>query len=242
MLYPSQEDAGLLDDTAFTQPALFAVEYALYELWRSRGVAPEALLGHSIGEYVAAHLTGVLSLEDVLALVAARGRLMQAMQPGSMAAVQLAAKDLRARLTEGVEIAAVNGPAVGLGLVIALYADLRFASDQARFGTAFSRRGLIAEHGISWMLPRLVGVSNALDLLYSARVIDADEALRIGLVSRVIPHEFVISEPLANEINSVEDGLQTIWPLVADAYARVWKASTPPSPTDLDFTTGADPT
>lgn len=84
-------------------------------------------------------------------------------------------------------IAALNGPAVGLGLVIALYCDLRFASDQAKFSTAFSRRGLIAEHGISWLLPRLMGVASALDLLYSARLIDAAEALRLGLVSRVFP-------------------------------------------------------
>jgi enoyl-CoA hydratase/carnithine racemase len=85
-------------------------------------------------------------------------------------------------------LGAINGSAVGLGFVIALYCDLRFASDQARFGTAFSRRGLIAEHGISWMLPRLVGLSNALDLLFSARLIDAAEALRMGLVNRVLPH------------------------------------------------------
>jgi enoyl-CoA hydratase/carnithine racemase len=84
-------------------------------------------------------------------------------------------------------LAAVNGPAAGLGLVVALYCDLRFASDQARFSTAFSRRGLIAEHGISWLLPRLVGVANALDLLYSARMIDANEALHMGLVNRVLP-------------------------------------------------------
>jgi enoyl-CoA hydratase/carnithine racemase len=84
-------------------------------------------------------------------------------------------------------LCAINGPVAGLGLVITLYCDLRLASDQARFSTAFARRGLIAEHGISWLLPRLVGVSNALDLLYSARLIDAAEALRIGLVNRVIP-------------------------------------------------------
>jgi enoyl-CoA hydratase/carnithine racemase len=84
-------------------------------------------------------------------------------------------------------IGAINGSAVGLGFVIALFCDLRFASDQARFGTAFSRRGLIAEHGISWMLPRLVGVPCALDLLFSARLIDASEALRMGLVNRVLP-------------------------------------------------------
>jgi enoyl-CoA hydratase/carnithine racemase len=86
-------------------------------------------------------------------------------------------------------IAAINGTAVGLGLVVATYCDMRFASDKAMFGTAFARRGLIAEHGLSWMLPRLVGVSNALDLLLSARMIEAGEAARMGLVNRVLPHE-----------------------------------------------------
>jgi len=84
-------------------------------------------------------------------------------------------------------IAGINGPVVGLGLVIALYCDLRFASDAARFGTAFARRGLIAEYGMAWMLPRIVGISNALDLLYSARMIDAGEALRMGLVNQIFP-------------------------------------------------------
>jgi enoyl-CoA hydratase/carnithine racemase len=91
-------------------------------------------------------------------------------------------------------IGAVNGAAAGLGFVIALYCDFRFASDQAKFSTAFARRGLIAEHGISWLLPRLVGVANALDLLYSARLIDAAEALRMGLVSRVIPQDQFAAE------------------------------------------------
>ncbi|HXN99856.1 MAG TPA: enoyl-CoA hydratase [Candidatus Acidoferrales bacterium] len=86
-------------------------------------------------------------------------------------------------------IAAINGPVVGLGLVIALYCDLRFAADGARFGTAFARRGLIAEYGMAWMLPRLVGHANALDLLFSARMIDAAEALRMGLVNQVFPQE-----------------------------------------------------
>ena len=86
-------------------------------------------------------------------------------------------------------IAGINGPVVGLGLVITLYCDLRFASDGARFGTAFARRGLIAEYGMAWMLPRIVGISNALDLLYSARMIDAQEALRMGLVNQVFPQD-----------------------------------------------------
>jgi enoyl-CoA hydratase/carnithine racemase len=84
-------------------------------------------------------------------------------------------------------IAAINGPAAGVGFIIALYCDLRFASEKARFSTAFSRRGLIAEHGVSWILPRLVGPSNALDLLFSARMVDAQEALRFNLVNRVFP-------------------------------------------------------
>jgi enoyl-CoA hydratase/carnithine racemase len=91
--------------------------------------------------------------------------------------------------TEKPVIAAVNGPVVGLGLVIALYCDLRFASEAARFSTAFARRGLIAEYGMAWMLPRIVGHANALDLLLSARTIDAAEALHMGLANRVFPHE-----------------------------------------------------
>jgi enoyl-CoA hydratase/carnithine racemase len=94
-------------------------------------------------------------------------------------------------------IAAINGPAAGLGLILTLYCDLRFASEKARFSTAFSRRGLIAEHGISWMLPRIVGLSNALDLLFSARMVDAQEALRIGLVDRVFPEEGLMEGVLA---------------------------------------------
>jgi len=86
-------------------------------------------------------------------------------------------------------IAAINGPVVGLGLVIALYCDLRLASDASRFSTTFARRGLIAEYGMAWMLPRIIGIANALDLLFSARTIDAAEALRMGLVNRVFPHE-----------------------------------------------------
>ena len=86
-------------------------------------------------------------------------------------------------------IAGINGPVVGLGLVITLYCDLRFASDGARFGTAFAQRGLIAEYGMAWMLPRLVGHANALDLLFTARMIDAAEALRMGLVNQIYPQE-----------------------------------------------------
>jgi enoyl-CoA hydratase/carnithine racemase len=86
-------------------------------------------------------------------------------------------------------IAAVNGPAVGLGLVIPLYCDLRWAAENARFSTVFAQRGLIAEYGMAWMLPRIVGLSDALDLLFSARTITASEALDLRLVNRIFPQE-----------------------------------------------------
>jgi enoyl-CoA hydratase/carnithine racemase len=86
-------------------------------------------------------------------------------------------------------IGMLNGATAGIGLVHALYCDLRFAADNTVFTTAFSRRGLIAEHGISWMLPRIIGHANALDLLMSARRVQSDEAMRIGLVNRLYPPE-----------------------------------------------------
>ena len=94
-------------------------------------------------------------------------------------------------------IAAINGPCAGLGLVMSLFCDVRFASDKAVFTTAFARRGLIAEHGIDWILPRVVGLPNALDLLLSARKFDATEAKDMGLVSKVCPHEDLMSTVMA---------------------------------------------
>ncbi len=102
---------GRIHETRFAQPALFATEYSLARLWMDWGVEPAALLGHSIGEYVAAHLAGVMSLADALRLVAERGRLMQAMPAGAMAAVQRSAAELEGWLegnAPAVEIAAIN--------------------------------------------------------------------------------------------------------------------------------------
>ncbi len=83
-------------------------------------------------------------------------------------------------------IAAVNGACAGLGLAFALLADMRFVERQAKFSTAFSQRGLIAEHSISWTLPRLIGSGNALDLLWSARKFDGEEAKALGLAERLV--------------------------------------------------------
>lgn len=99
-------------------------------------------------------------------------------------------------------IAAVNGVAAGLGFSYMLYYDLRIASDRARFGTVFARRGLVAEHGSSWLLPRLVGMHHACDLLFTGRLVDAQEALAMGLVNRVVPHDELMTHvrELAREI------------------------------------------
>jgi acyl transferase domain-containing protein len=106
----SNDGACLINETRYTQPALFCTEYALATLWMQWGITPHAMIGHSIGEYVAAHLAGVFSLADAAAVVATRGRLMQNLPPGTMAAVHLSASELAPRLYGGVEIAAENAP------------------------------------------------------------------------------------------------------------------------------------
>jgi enoyl-CoA hydratase/carnithine racemase len=93
-------------------------------------------------------------------------------------------------------LAAINGACAGIGLVAALMCDVRFAADGAKLTTAFARRGLVAEHGISWMLPRLIGPARALDLLLSGRVVLAQEALTLGLVNRVSAPEKLLEETL----------------------------------------------
>ena len=111
VLYPEDANDTRLDRTIHTQPALFVFGYALARQWMSWGVQPGAMLGHSVGEYVAACLAGVFSLEDALRLVAERARLVQAQPPGAMLAVRLPESELRSRLpAEGLEIAAVNSP------------------------------------------------------------------------------------------------------------------------------------
>lgn len=114
VLFPAADAPNLLDETTYTQPALFALEYALAQLWRSWGVEPGIVMGHSVGEYVAAVLAGVFSLEDGLKLIAARGRLMGALPAGgTMAAVfadEARVSAMIAAYPDEVSLAAVNGP------------------------------------------------------------------------------------------------------------------------------------
>ncbi len=114
VLYPESGSSSLLDETAYTQPALFAIEYALAELWQSWGIEPAIVLGHSVGEYVAACVAGVFSLENGLKLIAERGRLMQALPRDGMMAVVFAEEErVEAAIApyfQSVSIAAYNGP------------------------------------------------------------------------------------------------------------------------------------
>ena len=99
-------------------------------------------------------------------------------------------------------IAMVNGACAGIGLIFTLYADLRFVNQDAKLTTAFASRGLIAEHGIAWMLPRLIGEANALDLLLTARIFKGDEAASMGLANKSLP-----AEELANYVNDYAENM-----------------------------------
>lgn len=168
-----------LKQTALAQPALFATEYALAQLWMSWGVTPKAVLGHSLGEYVAACLAGVFSLEDGLRLVAERGRLMQAMQPGKMLAVSLPEQELVKQLAADhpdLDLAAVNG---ATQCVVAGPAEAVDALEQAMVSRGVMVRALQTSHAfhsrmmepmldsfaqalgrVSWQTPTLPLVSN----------------------------------------------------------------------------------
>jgi acyl transferase domain-containing protein/acyl carrier protein len=114
VLYPNPDGAkqaeDLIGQTWLTQPALFTIEYSLAKLWMSWGIQPHAMVGHSIGEYVAACLAGVFTLEDGLALVAARGKMMQSMPAGSMLSVPLSEADILPLLNASLSLAVINGP------------------------------------------------------------------------------------------------------------------------------------
>jgi acyl transferase domain-containing protein/protein-L-isoaspartate O-methyltransferase len=180
LLYPGTDESASLDDTAHTQPALFALEYALARLWMSWGVKPHVVLGHSLGEYVAACIAGVCSLEDALALVAERGRLMGALPAGgAMAAVMASEERVRAALdpwAHELSVAAVNGPlntvVSGAGVAIdALLATLqRDGIEASRLKVSHAFHSPLVEPmldafeakaaSLRWQAPQLDLVSN----------------------------------------------------------------------------------
>lgn len=147
LLYDEPARSGLLNETAYTQPALFALEYSLAQLWLSWGVEPDALLGHSIGEYVAACLAGVFGLEDALRLVALRGRLIQSLpESGGMAVVfadRASVEETIATLSNEVVIAALNGPR---NTVISGSSEALRAASAALNERGFATLGLDVSH------------------------------------------------------------------------------------------------
>lgn len=115
-----------------------------------------------------------------------------------------------------LSIAAINGGCAGIGLVQAIMCDVRFAATEAKISTSFPRRGSPAEYGSSWMLPRLIGLANATDLLLSGRTISADEALRLSLVSRVVPRD----DLMATVLDYARDVARNCAPLAIEAAKR----------------------
>ena len=118
-------------------------------------------------------------------------------------------------------IAAINGPCAGLGMVFTLWCDMRIGADDMFFTTSFAKRGLIAEHGISWLLPELAGHAVAMDLLFSARRVDAGEAKSVGLLNKTVPTQELVNEAVAY----AQEMAETVSPRsVAVMKAQVWKS------------------
>lgn len=124
-------------------------------------------------------------------------------------------------------IAAINGPAVGIGATLPLQWDIRIASDRAKIGFVFTRRGIIPEANSTWILPRLVGMSKALELLVSGRILGAREALDYGLVSRVVPHDELL--PAAREL-ALDIAKNTAPVAVAITRRLLWRQLLEPDP------------
>jgi 2-(1,2-epoxy-1,2-dihydrophenyl)acetyl-CoA isomerase len=108
-------------------------------------------------------------------------------------------------------ICAINGPAIGVGLTMTLTMDLRIASDQARFAMRFVRMGITPEASSTLYLPQIVGIANALELSMTGRIIGADDALRFGLVSRVVPHERLMDETMALAEEIASNPTDAVW-------------------------------
>jgi enoyl-CoA hydratase/carnithine racemase len=174
---------------AWTQQMGREIKHALAAAEKDRRVVAIIMTGEGRGFCAGADLTGLGALSQGGAFSSESGGTLDA-EPGDPSF----GPSFRGTLSYPMSIpkpiiAAINGPCIGMALPMVLACDVRFASDRATFSTAFAKRGLIAEWGLSWILPRVVGLGNAVDLLLSARQVEAAEALRIGLVNRVVPHD-----------------------------------------------------
>jgi enoyl-CoA hydratase/carnithine racemase len=131
-------------------------------------------------------------------------------------------------------IAAINGAAAGLGLVEALFCDVRFCTPEARLTTAFARRGLIAEYGLSWLLPRVVGTSRALDLLLSGRVVLGVEAYRMALVDRLVTRDLLVDEAIAYAQDLAQNCSPTSMAIIKKQVQRHLEVSFPDAIAESD--------
>jgi len=175
---------------AFTNRMGDELRHAIAEAEKDERVVVIILTGSGRGFCAGADLTGLQGIGDGDGEAMGSGDAeMAAARPGDPSMEGFHGPYAYMLAVRKPIIAAINGPAAGLGLAIALFADMRFASDKAVFTTAFAQRGLIAEWAIGWTLPRLVGPAHALDLLLSARKFDAVEAERLGVVNRTLPHD-----------------------------------------------------
>jgi len=202
---------------AFTYPMIAEFRHALAQAEADNNVTGIVLTGAGRGFCAGMDMNALDTLSATGTTAAGDESMALAQNPGdpSMGDDYISGFTYMMTLRKPI-IAAVNGACAGLGLSIALLSDLRFAADNAKFVTSFSHRGLVAEHGQSWILPRVIGPSKALDLFWSSRRVLSDEALQIGLVDRVYPAEELLDQALAY----IEDLAAKAAPLSLKAMKR----------------------
>jgi len=174
---------------ALTYPMIAAIKDAAEAAERDGGITGIVITGE--GRAFSAGLDA-----EELAKASARGKASSAKEERKPGMDLPALFGFLPRISKPV-ISAVNGAAAGGGFILAMMSDLRFFGESGRLTTVFSKRGLIAEHGASFLLPRMLGLSRALDLLWSSRMIDANEAYRIGLADRIFADEELVSSSVA---------------------------------------------
>ncbi len=195
IIFPADRETGeeTLRNTYYTQPALFITSYALAKLWMSWGLTPTAFVGHSVGEFVAAHLAGVLSLEDALHLIAVRGKLSSSISAGGMLSVRTSAEQITPLLSEGLSIAAVNAP--NLCVVAGPHAEI----------TEFI--GLLDSKDIP---SKTLHTSHAFHSAMMAPIVDAFRA-EIESVTLNVPQTPIVSTVTANWLTDAQATSPEYW-------------------------------